>query len=149
MKNAHHVRTATPVNLYTLKGEYILTFESLLEAATVLNVSRTQLKEAINKDFYIKGYQVGYYNGQIYDVEPSPRLVETVYKKYKVTNKINEPVETFDSPKEIVEYFGASENAVQRAIKFKTCLFNRYKIVEYSEKITNSINEFKDTVYEM
>jgi len=119
-----------PTSLYTIKGEQLLNFESIVECASYLNVHDSNIVNCIKgKHSNCKGYVIVKRGDPFKYNEPDPRSSV----KIEMVDRSGNLITKFKSKKEAYNYLGVSSHTFDRYLSGKRTRFNTDNIFRCSE----------------
>ena len=109
------------VNCYTLKGKYIITYESITEASKVLHIGGTNIiSTCLGKYRYAGNYQWRFLSDEFPKNKDILPMREKVYEGIKILCKFeNNETKNFNSIDECAKYFNCSITPIRSKLQGK------------------------------
>jgi len=105
------------INLYTIEGKFVQTFDSEIAVAQYLELDKQTVWYILNNNGYRNNFQLKYYEGDTSDIPSKVKPKEVKYVKYYLLIDKEGNESEFNTLMEISKYLGVTHELVRLALK--------------------------------
>lgn len=128
------------VNVYTLGGKYLLTFDSVSDACVVFDCHHGMIERSIERGTSFKKYQFRWHRNEN-DIAPAPEWYHKVVTTYMIYDRPGNLIDSDSDPLALANYYGITVDKLEQAYVDKTYLFKKYRVDKKIKIETNDSPE--------